>query len=100
MFNPGGTDESIIKWYPDNLTTASGFDYSSFEDIEVMIFDRYGRLLAEYSGIRDRSQGLEGWDGTYNGKELPTGDYWYHIVLNDDKGRVFTGHFTLYRSNN
>ena len=99
MFNPGGTDESITRWYPDNLY-AGDTPYAAFEDIEVMIFDRYGRLLAEYSGALDRTQGLAGWDGTYNGKELPTGDYWYHIVLNDDKGRVFTGHFTLYRNTN
>jgi gliding motility-associated-like protein len=39
-----------------------------------------------------------GWDGTYDGKELPTGDYWYVIKLNgENDSREFVGHFTLYR---
>ncbi|HAB26814.1 MAG TPA: gliding motility protein, partial [Xanthomarina gelatinilytica] len=38
------------------------------------------------------------WDGTYQGKELPTGDYWYVVRLNDpNDNRDFVGHFTLYR---
>ena len=58
----------------------------------MIIFDRYGRELyrMEY--------GDSGWNGIYNNKELPTGDYWYITKLqgeNDD--REFIGHFTLYR---
>ena len=38
------------------------------------------------------------WDGMYNEIELPTGDYWYVINLNDPSDdRDFVGHFTLYR---
>jgi gliding motility-associated-like protein/uncharacterized repeat protein (TIGR01451 family) len=55
------------------------------------IFDRYGRKIATLNVD-------EKWDGTYNGKELPTGDYWYVIKLNEEKDdRSFVGHFTLYR---
>ena len=40
----------------------------------------------------------EKWDGRYHGKELPTGDYWYVVKLNDENdNRDFVGHFTLYR---
>ena len=40
----------------------------------------------------------EKWDGKYNGTELPTGDYWYVVKLNDPRDdREFVGHFTLYR---
>jgi len=55
------------------------------------IFDRYGRKVATL-GVNQK------WDGKYEGKELPTGDYWYVVKLNDstDK-REFVGHFTLYR---
>ena len=101
VFNPGGTNSEITTWYPDNLGYIYGdvfSGYSFYTNMEVMIFDRYGRLLQEYEGVRDRSS-ENGWNGTYNGKPLPTGDYWYHIILNDSKGRVYTGHFTLYRKN-
>ena len=63
----------------------------------MLIFDRYGRLLAEYKGIEDKNNGGKGWDGTYQSNEMPSGDYWYLIKLNDKDGREFTGHFTLYR---
>jgi gliding motility-associated-like protein len=70
-WGPGCTDQ-----YP-NLT----FD----------IFDRYGRVVASlHAG--------EKWDGKYKGIELPTGDYWYVVKLNDSNdNRDFVGHFTLYR---
>ena len=69
--------------------------------MEVFVFDRYGRQLDEFRGIRTKggSAAEEGWDGTYQGKEMPSGDYWYLIKLNDREGREFTGHFTLYRRN-
>jgi gliding motility-associated-like protein len=36
-----------------------------------------------------------GWDGTYNGENMPTDDYWFRIQFSD--GRVETGNFTLKR---
>ena len=34
----------------------------------------------------------------YDGRELPTGDYWYVVKLNGERDqREFVGHFTLYR---
>ena len=70
--------------------------FIDFDNIEVLVFDRYGRLLAEFLGIGE-SVGDQGWDGTYEGNDMPSGDYWYLIKLNDDDGQEFTGHFTLYR---
>ena len=62
-----------------------------FPNLTVKIYDRYGRVVARLSNI-------EGWDGTYEGKELPTGDYWYVVQFNEeDYQREFFGHFTLYR---
>ena len=59
--------------------------------LEFSIFDRYGRKIATLR------QGQK-WNGKYNGTELPTGDYWYVINLNDPTDdRNFVGHFTLYR---
>ncbi len=99
VFSPGGNyaDEELNYWYPDNLIArGQGLFYQEFDRIEVMIFDRYGRLITQFTGIRDKRTG-GGWDGTYEGIPMPSGDYWYHIIVNDSKGREFTGHFNLYR---
>ena len=53
----------------------------------VQIFDRYGKLLAVLNEENPK------WDGKYNGKLLPTNDYWFVANLTD--GRRFVGHFTL-----
>lgn len=52
------------------------------------IFDRHGKLLFVY---KPQDQG---WDGTYNGKKLPMGTYWYILNLNNKKEPI-TGYFTL-----
>ncbi len=63
----------------------------NYKDLTFDIFDRYGRKIATY-------RLGEYWDGKYNGQELPSGDYWYVLRLNDPKdNREFVGHFTLYR---
>ncbi|WP_047544941.1 T9SS type B sorting domain-containing protein [Psychroserpens sp. Hel_I_66] len=56
---------------------------------EVYIFDRFGKLLYTLNSPFDA------WDGTFNGKPLPTSDYWFSATLED--GRTFTNHFTLKR---
>ncbi|WP_163409401.1 T9SS type B sorting domain-containing protein [Flavobacterium ajazii] len=62
-----------------------------YNNLEFTIFDRYGRAIAKYHYGQK-------WNGKYNGEELPTGDYWYVLKLNDkNDAREFVGHFTLYR---
>ncbi|WP_296312484.1 T9SS type B sorting domain-containing protein [Winogradskyella sp. UBA3174] len=55
----------------------------------ILIFDRYGKLLKELDPLSN------GWNGTYNGTDMPTSDYWFKVTLED--GRTFTSHFTLKR---
>ena len=50
-------------------------DYSDLKvkkDVKILIFDRYGRKV--YS---NEKQSTYIWDGTSNGRVLPTGTYWY-----------------------
>ena len=61
-----------------------------FPNIEVKIYDRYGRVVAELDQLTN-------WDGRYDGEELPSGDYWYVVNQNDARNTRFVGHFTLYR---
>ncbi|MBD0832060.1 T9SS type B sorting domain-containing protein [Aestuariibaculum sediminum] len=56
---------------------------------KIKIFDRYGKLLKELTPL------VGGWDGSLNGKTLPTDDYWFFVTLED--GRIFKDHFTLKR---
>jgi gliding motility-associated-like protein len=82
-FSPGG-EVLDAHWKPKNT--------EAYPNILIKIYDRYGRVVADLSGA------VEGWDGTYKGKPLPTGDYWYVIRLNGElDDREFFGHFTLYR---
>ena len=57
--------------------------------ISIQVFDRFGTLLQQID-----QNGL-GWDGTFNGRRLPTGGYWYRAV--DDTQREIRGNFTLKR---
>ncbi len=54
----------------------------------IYIFDRYGKLLTSISASGK-------WDGTYHGKNMPSNDYWFKIVLKS--GQELKGHFTLKR---
>ncbi len=55
---------------------------------QVSIFNRYGKLLKTSRNTRFT------WDGTAAGQLSPSDDYWYVIIIEDQK---FTGHFTLKR---
>lgn len=58
------------------------------ENYSLKIFDRYGKLLK----VLKRN---EKWDGTFNGKNMPSDDYWFEINFQD--GKIRTGNFSLIR---
>ena len=83
FFTPDG-DGTNDTWYPRNI--------QNYPEITVKIFDRYQRLIGSYEGNQ------HSWNGGYEGKLLPSGDYWYVVKLNaPDDNREFKGNFTLYR---
>lgn len=64
-------------------------NYSETEpNMSIRIFDRYGNLLKQLTANAS-------WDGTFNGNNLPTSDYWFYVTRQD--GRIHKGHFTLKR---
>jgi gliding motility-associated-like protein len=78
--------------------TPNGDGYNDFWNIEnlellpkskITIFNRYGKLLKEMSPIS------LGWNGTFNGSELPANDYWFNVTFED--GKIIKGHFSLKR---
>ncbi|WP_448606626.1 T9SS type B sorting domain-containing protein [Paenimyroides ceti] len=61
---------------------------------KIYIFDRQGKLLKQISPAG------AGWDGTLNGKPLPSTDYWFkveYIEPNTGLQKEATGHFSLKR---
>lgn len=58
-------------------------------DMNVAIYDRYGKLLITFGS------NYEGWDGTLNGRPLPSTDYWFVVTRQD--GRELRGHFSMLR---
>ncbi|WP_405401002.1 T9SS type B sorting domain-containing protein [Maribacter sp. Asnod2-G09] len=61
-------------------------------DIGIFIYDRYGKLLKQL----DPNASNSAWDGMYNGKQMPSTDYWFKY-LNYDTGIDLSGHFSLKR---
>ena len=83
FFTPDGDGVNDL-WLPRNI--------SQFPNFFMKIYDRYGREIYSYQDNKD------GWDGFYNLRGLPTGDYWYIIKLNGEEDqRELIGNFTLYR---
>ena len=60
-----------------------------FPTSEILIFNRYGKLLKSGNGVNFS------WNGTLNGINLPAADYWYHIII--EGYAPLKGHFSLLR---
>jgi len=81
--NDGVNDVWSLKGYDRNFYTAS----------DIFIYDRYGKFIARVEPTSS------GWNGTYNGKQLPSSDYWFTTKLTDMNGLTVErkGHFSLLR---
>ncbi|MDT0687073.1 T9SS type B sorting domain-containing protein [Autumnicola psychrophila] len=71
------------SWKPYDI------DNNEFTIRNIHIFDRYGKVLKQLS-----PDGA-GWDGNFNGRPMPSDDYWFSIYFED--GTEIKGHFTLKR---
>jgi len=91
------TKEVALLNYPkfftpnnDGANDTWRIEYAWFEPgMMLYIYDRYGKLITSFSGQST------GWDGTLNGQDLPSTDYWF--VANREDGRIFKGHFSMIR---
>jgi gliding motility-associated-like protein len=72
-----------------------GTNSNYYPSTEIYIYNRFGKVIARV----DLSE--QGWDGTYNGKRLPSDDYWVSIKLvpfDPTKKIIYkTGNFSLLR---
>ena len=69
------------------------WDLRKQDNAEIYILDRFGKIITQ---IKPSGKG---WDGTYNGKNLFSDDYWFLIKYTNEEGepREFSAHFTLKR---
>lgn len=100
---PDATLDIAVIQYPKFLTPNNdgfndtwkikGANSSFFPSSSIYIFDRHGKPVTTIPIDGD------GWDGTFNGKTLPSNDYWFKIQLIDRKGKAHhhNGHFSLLR---
>jgi len=90
--------EELFLLYYDKFFTPNNDGFNDYWQIfnskretglRISIYNRYGKLIA----IID-PQG-SGWDGTYNGINVPSSDYWF--LVERPSGKSYNGHFTLKR---
>ncbi|WP_282073854.1 T9SS type B sorting domain-containing protein [Polaribacter atrinae] len=100
---PVQTDVSVIgyrKFFTPNndnkndYWNVKGIDSAFFKSVKIFIMDRYGKVVYQITDFNNL-----GWDGTYNGKPLPSNDYWFHseIIDNNDQLIKASGNFSLIR---
>lgn len=76
----------------DGLNDNWKIKFSNFEEVlNVEIYDRFGKLITTFD------KNSNGWDGTLNGKNLSSTDYWFKIIRGSNQKIIYRGHFTLIR---
>lgn len=70
-----------------------GLDNDFSNTSSVSVYDRYGKLIKQLNAKNGS------WDGTFNGQQLATSDYWFVVELIESSGnvRTYRGHFSLVR---
>jgi gliding motility-associated-like protein len=81
VFSPNG-DGINDTWIIANL--------SAYPGATVDVFNRYGQLVF-HSGNSNKA-----WDGTFNGKPLPVGTYYYIIDLKNNEKKT-AGSVTIFK---
>ncbi len=98
LLDCGFDQKDYLLIIPPKFITPNGDGYNdvftipsveSVSEVKVRIFDRFGKLVVELN------QNQPTWDGSLNGHNLPSSDYWYRMTLDD--GREFKGHFAIKR---
>ncbi|UII75048.1 T9SS type B sorting domain-containing protein [Flagellimonas sp. HMM57] len=87
IFSPNG-DVLNETWHVEGL--------SELNSPVVTIYDRYGKLLKELTEFSP------GWDGNFDGRPLPSTDYWFKLSYLDENGnrmnaKYLRNHFSLRR---
>ena len=95
------TVQALVVNYPKYFTPNNdGYndswnirDLSNQPSAKIIIYDRYGKMLTQIKPSNS------GWDGTYNGKQMPADDYWFSVSYTDEHQMLqeFRAHFAMKR---
>jgi gliding motility-associated-like protein len=95
------TVQALVVNYPKYFTPNNdGYndswnirDLSNQPTAKIIIYDRYGKMLTQIKPSNS------GWDGTYNGKQMPSDDYWFSVSYTDEHQmpQEFRAHFAMKR---
>lgn len=80
FFTPNGDGINEV-WKIQNLPNTS--------KTKLYIYNRFGKLLQQINQLE------EGWNGKINGLDLPSDDYWFTLIF--ENNRIIKGHFALKR---
>ena len=67
---------------------------NNYPNAEVQVYNRWGQLI--FDSPEGDMYAIK-FDGTYNGKDLPVGTYYFVINLNDGITEPITGPITIMR---
>lgn len=99
------TKRVMVLGYPEFFTPNGDgnndywniYYFDSHPNAKIYIYDRYGKML------KLLSPQSPGWDGMYNGKMMPSTDYWFLVKFKDydETGQMvwqtFKSHFSMVR---
>ena len=95
------TIQALVVNYPKFFTpNGDGYhdtwnitDLSGQPNAAIVIYDRYGKVLQHLKPSNS------GWDGTYNGHQMPSDDYWFSVNYTDEHQvtQEFRAHFAMKR---
>ena len=82
-FTPNGDGHNDVLYAESNVAY----------DVDFKIYDRWGELVFETTNLSN------GWDGTFNGKDVDPGVFVYHLVITCYNKEVFRkkGNITVIR---
>lgn len=99
------TKRVMVLGYPEFFTPNGDgnndfwniYYFDTHPNAKIYIYDRYGKML------KLLSPQSPGWDGMYNGKMMPSTDYWFLVEFKDydETGQMvwqtFKSHFSMVR---
>ncbi|WP_026703549.1 T9SS type B sorting domain-containing protein [Flavobacterium soli] len=104
VIDQNGCQDLVLTIFAINYPryfTPNGDGFNDFWKIEGItdlnakthIFDRFGKL------VKSLNASGEGWDGTLNGEQLPSTDYWFQLLYENRDGvnKEFKAHFSMKR---
>lgn len=96
VFTPGNADGKglnetfrLLEWVNKDRQKRSLSPYLETE-LSIAIVNRWGELVFKADPYQD-------WDGTFNGRELPTGTYYYTLQVRSASKPVLRGPVQLLR---